>query len=107
MPYYYLLGLVGLLLPAIGHTEVEAAAPALQKLDLTHQWAGYFSFVVMIAAYIAAMFEDMTELRKSKPMLLAAALIWFVIVLAYQQHGNGVINKSGVQADLKKGGALC
>ena len=101
MPYYYLLGLVGLLFPAIGHAEVEAAAPALQKLDLTNHWAGYFSLVVMIAAYIAAMFEDMTELRKSKPMLLAAALIWFVIVLAYQQHGNDLLAVTAFKSNLQ------
>ncbi len=89
MPYFYcLLTVVGLLLPELGHAEVETSTPALQQLDLTHHWAGYFSLVVMVAAYIAAMFEDVTQLRKSKPMLLAAALIWFVIVFAYQQQGN-------------------
>lgn len=89
MPYFYcLLTAVGFLLPELGYAEVETTAPALQQLDLTHHWAGYFSLVVMVAAYIAAMFEDVTQLRKSKPMLLAAALIWFVIVFAYQQQGN-------------------
>ena len=101
MPYYYLLGLVGLLLPAIGNAEVEVAIPELQKLDLTQHWAGYFSLVVMIAAYIAAMFEDMTELRKSKPMLLAAALIWFVIVLTYQQHGNDLLAVTAFKSNLQ------
>jgi Na+/H+ antiporter NhaD/arsenite permease-like protein len=89
VPYFYcLLTAVGLLLPELVNAEVETTVPALQQLDLTHHWAGYFSLVVMVAAYIAAMFEDVTQLRKSKPMLLAAALIWFVIVLAYQQQGN-------------------
>lgn len=89
MPYfYYLLGAMGLLLPGLGYAETESAIPAIQQLDLTHHWAGYFSLVVMVIAYIAAMFEDVTELRKSKPMLLASALIWFAIVFAYQQQGN-------------------
>jgi Na+/H+ antiporter NhaD/arsenite permease-like protein len=89
VPYfYYSLGAVGLLLPGLGYAEAESAAPAIQQLDLTHHWAGYFSLVVMVIAYIAAMFEDVTELRKSKPMLLASALIWFAIVFAYQQQGN-------------------
>ena len=101
MPYYYLLGLVGLLLPAIRHAEAEAATPALEKLDLTNNWAGYFSLVVMVAAYIAVMFEDMTELRKPKPMLLAAALIWFVIVLAYQQQGNDLLAVTSFKSNLQ------
>lgn len=102
MPYFcYLLGVVGFLLPALGYAEVETAAPALQQLDLTHHWAGYFSLVVMVAAYIAAMFEDVTELRKSKPMLLAAALIWFAIVLSYQQQGNDQLAVMAFKSNLQ------
>jgi len=82
-----LLGIAALLLPTLGVAGVETATPVLQKLDLTHHWAGYFSLAVMVAAYVAATFEEVTALRKSKPMLLAATLIWFVIVYAYQQQG--------------------
>lgn len=83
-----LLGLAALCLPGMGYAQGDAAAPALQQMDLTHHWVGYFSLIVMVAAYVAAMFEEATEMRKSKPMLLAAALIWFVIVLAYRQQGG-------------------
>jgi Na+/H+ antiporter NhaD/arsenite permease-like protein len=87
VPYFfYLLGMAGLLFPGLGYAEDGSAAPALQQLDLTHHWAGYFSLAVMVSAYIAAMFEDVIELRKSKPMLLAAALIWIAIVVVYQQQ---------------------
>lgn len=98
---YCLLGLFGLLLPGLGYAETETAVPAIQQLDLTHHWAGYFSLTVMVAAYIAAMFEDVTELRKSKPMLLAAALIWFVIVLTYQQQGNDEIAVTAFKSNLQ------
>jgi len=87
--------------PVLGYAEVETAVPALQQLDLTHHWAGYFSLVVMVAAYVAAMFEDVTELRKSKPMLLAAALIWFVIVLAYQQQGSNQLAVTAFKSNLQ------
>lgn len=83
-----ILGIMALLLPGMVFAEAETVTPALQRIDLTHHWAGYFSLAVMVIAYIAAMFEEATELRKSKPMLFAAGLIWFVIVLAYQQQGN-------------------
>ncbi len=85
---FTLLGIAALLAPNLGFAEGEVVTQELKQLDLTHHWAGYMSVVVMVAAYIAAMFEEATELRKSKPMLLAAALIWFFIVLAYQQQGN-------------------
>jgi Na+/H+ antiporter NhaD/arsenite permease-like protein len=83
-----LLGIAALLLPSLAHAQAEMAAPALQQLDLTHHWVGYFSLTVMVAAYAAATFEEATELRKSKPMLLAATLIWLAIILIYQQQGN-------------------
>ena len=60
-----------------------------RAIDLTHHWVGYFSLAVIVLAYAAAMLEDMTMLRKSKPMLFGATLVWFAIVLAYRQQGNG------------------
>ncbi|MGJ0491306.1 sodium:proton antiporter NhaD [Methylobacter sp.] len=102
MPYFfYLLGVVGLLLPGLGYAEAESATPATQQLDLTHHWAGYFSLVVMVAAYITAMFEDVIELRKSKPMLLAAALIWAAIVAVYQQHGDNQMAIAAFKGNLQ------
>jgi Na+/H+ antiporter NhaD/arsenite permease-like protein len=64
----------------------EGAPP--KPLDLTQTWAGYFSLVVIVVAYIAAMFEDVTFLRKSKPMLLGASLVWIAILVHYQQIGD-------------------
>lgn len=98
---FRLLGIAALLLPGLAHAEGEVVATALHQLDLTHHWAGYFSLAVMVIAYVAAMFEDVTELRKSKPMLLAAALIWFVIVLAYQQQGSNHLAVTAFKSNLQ------
>jgi len=60
-----------------------------QSLDLTRHWAGYFSLLAMALAYVAAMLEEGTYLRKSKPMLMGAVLVWFAIALAYRlQRGD-------------------
>ena len=61
---------------------------ASKPLDLTQTGAGYFSLVVIVIAYIAAMFEDVTFLRKSKPMLLGASLVWIAILIHYQRNGD-------------------
>ncbi|TAN52477.1 MAG: sodium:proton antiporter [Methylococcaceae bacterium] len=79
-----LLGGLLLALPALSGAAETAAEP----LDLTHHWAGYFSLIVIALAYVAAMLEEVTELRKSKPMLLGASLVWLAIVLVYRQHGD-------------------
>lgn len=72
-----------------------------QTLDLTQHWTGYLSLAVMVIAYVVAMFEDVTQLRKSKPMLLASALIWFMIVLTYQRHGLDALAVAAFKSNLQ------
>lgn len=57
-------------------------------LDLTTHWTGLFSLAIFIVAYILVIFEETTEMRKSKPVMLAAGLIWALIGVAYMQAGN-------------------
>ena len=96
-----LLGLALLAFPGIGFAESTSEAPQSFHLDLTHHWVGYFSLVVIVVAYIAAMFEEATGLRKSKPMILAAALIWLVIALVYQQQGNSLSAVTAFRSNLQ------
>lgn len=56
-------------------------------LDLTQHWAGYIALLLFAAAYLLAMLEEVTELRKSKPMVFAASLIWMFIAMVYVNHG--------------------
>ncbi|ABN77760.1 sodium:proton antiporter NhaD [Cereibacter sphaeroides] len=58
-------------------------------LDLTSHWAGILSLAIFVAAYILVVFEEATHLRKSKPVMLAAGLIWLLIGLAYAIAGRG------------------
>ena len=73
-----------LLFPVMGFCDSGLS----KALDLTHSWVGYFSIVVIAVAYVAAMFEDMTFLRKSKPMLFGASLIWLAILMIYKSQGD-------------------
>lgn len=57
------------------------------NLDLTSHPVGYASLIVFILAYTLVIFEDQLHLRKSKPVLLAAGIIWILIAYIYQQHG--------------------
>lgn len=60
-----------------------------QPIDLTYHWVGFAAIAIFVVAYILAMFEEVTELRKSKPMVLAASLIWVCIAIIYVNHGMG------------------
>jgi Na+/H+ antiporter NhaD/arsenite permease-like protein len=56
-------------------------------LDLTNHWAGFLALAVFVAAYGLVIFEEATELRKSKPVLLAGGIIWALIGIAYAGAG--------------------
>ena len=57
-------------------------------VNLTTHWAGYLSVALFVAAYVLVVFEERTGMRKSKPVLLAAGLIWALIGVAYLQAGQ-------------------
>ncbi|MDD5631381.1 MAG: hypothetical protein PHI13_05050, partial [Methylococcales bacterium] len=59
----------------------------IQPLDLTRHWAGYLALIVFAVAYVLAMTEEVTELKKSKPMVFAASLIWIFIAAVYVSGG--------------------
>ena len=77
-----------LFVPSLGlAAEHVDTIPPSHSLDLTQHWAGYLSLVVFALAYILAMTEEVTELKKSKPMVFAASLIWIFIAIVYAQGG--------------------
>ena len=80
--------LLVLLLPSlVMATEGESVLISSQRLDLTMHWAGYLALVIFAVAYILAMTEEVTELKKSKPMVFAASLIWIFIAGVYTSNG--------------------
>ena len=66
-----------------------ASESAAQPLNLTHHWVGYLAIAIFSVAYILAMTEEVTHLNKSKPMVLAASLIWMFIAAIYVSGGMG------------------
>ena len=52
-------------------------------IDLTTSYIGILSLIIFALAYIAVMVEEFSHLRKSKPVIISAALIWGVIAFYY------------------------
>ncbi len=77
--------LISLLLMLPGVALASMVPP--ERLDLTGHWVGVFGLVVFVVAYILVMAEEFTLLRKSKPVIIAAGLIWGTIAWVYVQHG--------------------
>ncbi len=76
-----------LLLPTFAFATEVADANSIQNLNLSHHWVGYLALILFSIAYILAMFEEITDLRKSKPMVFAASLIWVFIGAIYASNG--------------------
>ncbi len=65
------------------------SADGLIVIDLTAHWTGILSLAIFVAAYVLVVCEEITHMRKSKPVMLAAGLIWALIGIAYMQAGRG------------------
>jgi len=85
--FNYIPLVIFLLLPSLSLAAEGADELAKKPLDLTHHWVGYLALILFAVAYILAMTEEITELRKSKPMVFAASLIWVFIAAIYAQGG--------------------
>jgi Na+/H+ antiporter NhaD/arsenite permease-like protein len=59
----------------------------MHDLDLTTHWAGITSVIIFVLAYVLVVFEEATHMRKSKPVMMAAGLIWTLIGVAYAMQG--------------------
>ncbi len=75
-------------------------------LDLTATWFGYLALVIFAVAYILVILEETTQLRKSKPVLLAAGLIWALIGMAYAAAGMGDKAEAAAQHVIMEYGEL-
>jgi NhaD family Na+/H+ antiporter len=83
-PLLIILSLLILLpLAVFAQSGEEAAA----RLDLTASWVGITAIVVFVLAYALVIAEEFTNLRKSKPVILAAGLIWGMVGVVYAQNG--------------------
>ncbi|MGR5129747.1 sodium:proton antiporter NhaD [Photobacterium swingsii] len=69
-------------------------------IDLTHSNIGYASLVIFAIAYCLVMGEEYLQLRKSKPVLLAAGMIWMMIGYVFQQNGQTEIAKQALEHNL-------
>ncbi len=75
------LGMVAVFLAEPG--VCSAAQNLSMPFDLTNTVAGYVAIGMFAMAYALVMAEEFTGLRKSKPVILAAGLIWLLVAAVY------------------------
>ena len=73
-----------LLVPGLANAAGATGTP----IDFTAHWAGLLTLVVFVVAYSLVIAEEAIHLRKSKPVMVAAGIIWTIVALVYAQHGD-------------------
>lgn len=80
--YLFLMTLFPLKALAGGHAE------AAMVIDMTGTVYGYLGVIIFVLAYVLVPLENNIHLRKSKPVLFAAGIIWVLLAIAYIQMGD-------------------
>lgn len=63
-------------------------AVAAEGIDLTSHGVGYAALILFVVSYVLVMAEEFTHLRKSKPVVLVAGVIWALIAMVYVGQGD-------------------
>lgn len=79
--------LVGVLLTLIPGIALATSSAIAIPVDLTNSSVGLFAVGIFILAYVLVMTEEFTHMRKSKPVIIAAGIIWAAIAWTYQANG--------------------
>jgi len=82
-----------LLFPA----SVLSAESSSGQLNLTTHFSGYLVLLIFFVAYTLVIFEEKLHLQKSKPVLVAAGIIWAIIGYVYKTHGLSDIARQALE----------
>lgn len=77
------------------------------KPDMTGSLLGMLALAIFVLAYILVMAEEFVHLRKSKPVILAAGIIWVLVaILVHQNQVDPALLETAVKHNLVEYAAL-
>ncbi len=97
MKFYRSLLLL-MFMPAVAWAS--EGSPVTVVTDFTSSIYGYLGLLLFILAYTLVTMENKLQLRKSKPVLFAAGLIWILVALAYAGIGDTHTAHVAIKASL-------
>ena len=77
-----------------------AATAGSGSLDLTATWVGFCALGILAIAYGFVISEEFLGLRKSKPVIAAAGIIWMLVAIVYTKHGQADFAAQAVRHNL-------
>ena len=86
--------------------SVSASAAAGELIDLTTSKVGYIALFIFALAYAFVMAEEFTHLRKSKPVILVAGILWAMVAYVYGEHGQSEVAEAALRHNLLEYGEL-
>lgn len=69
-------------------SAAQASEAAVAVADYTAHWLGYSALGLFALAYVLIIMEEVIHLKKSKPVVAAAGLIWMLVAWAYRMDGR-------------------
>ncbi|HHJ14508.1 MAG TPA: sodium:proton antiporter [Gammaproteobacteria bacterium] len=69
-------------------------------MNLTSHAVGYAALAIFAFAYLLVVLEEFIHLRKSKPVIIGAGLIWGLIGWTYASHGMSEVAEQAVRHNL-------
>ena len=101
-----LLGGVGLLAAAWAWPAHAAMSAVGEALDLTSSPVGIAGLLIFAVAYAFVMAEEFTHLRKSKPVILAAGVLWALVAMSYASLDKAHVAEQALRHNLLEYGEL-
>ena len=85
---------------AVSILPLSCSATELNARIAIGDWVGPAVLTIFFAAYALVVTEEITHLRKSKPVMLAAGLIWALLGWQASSQGLGDVAEKAVRANL-------
>ncbi len=101
-PHRPWLGLLALCLAALLPGLVLASETGGTLHDFTDHWAGWLAIATFVTAYAFVIGEENLHLRKSKPTMVAAGVIWVIVALVYNAHGDTHTAETAIKQHLEE-----
>lgn len=57
-------------------------------IDMSTTWLGMMALIIFLLAYGLVISEEVLHLRKSKPVIVAAGLIWVLVAVSFSSYGD-------------------
>lgn len=89
-PYIFKIFLFIVSASALPRAALASSSGNVSPLDLTGTGFGFLALFIFVIAYALVISEEFLHLRKSKPVIVAAGLIWAVVGIAYTLNGDSL-----------------